>query len=156
VFHPLLDEARRQLGDGHLPLWNPAIFGGSPLLLDGDLNDVAPDHVFSLDGAVVPTIVYHQNFQARRLTVFVVDAASGKTIGRALELEFLPRNSTSTSFFTVGWDGTFMPGNGNSTRVKPAPNGTYKLVLALEKPLAEKNDPAHVETWTSPPVTIAR
>ena len=34
VFHPLLEEARRQLAGGHLPLWNPAIFGGSPLLGD--------------------------------------------------------------------------------------------------------------------------
>jgi hypothetical protein len=34
VFHPLLVEARRQLGDGHLPLWNPDIFAGHPLLGD--------------------------------------------------------------------------------------------------------------------------
>ncbi|MFL5272829.1 MAG: S8 family serine peptidase [Anaeromyxobacteraceae bacterium] len=142
-----------------IQILNEAILGGAPLLLDGDLNDLVPDpehHVFSLRGSDVPTIVYHQDFQARRLTLVVVEAASGKTVGRAQEVEFLPRNSTSTSFFAVAWDGTFMPGNGNSSKVKAAPNGTYKLVLSLEKPLAEKNNSAHAETWTSPPVTIAR
>ena len=34
VFHPLLVEAKRQLADGHLPLWNPGIFAGHPLLGD--------------------------------------------------------------------------------------------------------------------------
>jgi hypothetical protein len=44
VFHPLLDEARRQLADGHLPLWNPAIFGGSPLLGDWQSGWLFPLH----------------------------------------------------------------------------------------------------------------
>jgi hypothetical protein len=34
VFHPLLVEAKRQLADGHLPVWNPGIFAGHPLLGD--------------------------------------------------------------------------------------------------------------------------
>ena len=34
VFHPLLVEAKRQLAAGHLPLWNPGIFAGHPLLGD--------------------------------------------------------------------------------------------------------------------------
>ncbi|HEX8105254.1 MAG TPA: hypothetical protein VF533_21725, partial [Solirubrobacteraceae bacterium] len=34
VFRPLLTEARRQLGEGHLPLWNPYAFAGMPLLGD--------------------------------------------------------------------------------------------------------------------------
>lgn len=33
-YHPFLVEARRQLLDGHLPLWNPYIFAGMPLLGD--------------------------------------------------------------------------------------------------------------------------
>ena len=44
VVHPLLDEARRQLSDGHLPLWNPAIFGGSPLLGDWQSGWLFPLH----------------------------------------------------------------------------------------------------------------
>ncbi len=48
-----------------------------------------------------------------------------------------------------------MPGR-NGSAVLNAPNGTYKLVLSLEKPLAEKNKPAHIESWTSPAIAIAR
>jgi len=58
-------------------------------------------------------------------------------------------------FFAQSWDGTFMPGR-NGTTVLNAPNGTYKLVLSLEKPPAEKNNPAHIESWTSPAIAIAR
>ena len=44
VFQPLLEEARRQLGDGHLPLWNAAIFGGAPLLGDWQSGWLFPLH----------------------------------------------------------------------------------------------------------------
>jgi len=138
-----------------IQILNETIFGGSPLLLDGDLNDVAPDHVFTLAGADLPTIVYHQDLQARRLQLWVVHVATGLKIGRAVDFEYLARNSTSTGFFGLSWDGTFMPGN-RGTAVLNAPNGTYKLVLTVEKPLAEKNNPAHTESWTSPAFAIGR
>ena len=138
-----------------IQILNETIFGGEPLLLDGDLNDVAPDHVFTLAGTDQPTIVWHMDLQARRLTVQVVDVATGRSLGRAIDIEYVARNSTSTGFFAASWDGTYMPGE-RSTRVKTAPDGTYQLVLALEKPLAEKNNPAHIESWTSPAVTIHR
>ncbi|HZX93988.1 MAG TPA: S8 family serine peptidase [Myxococcales bacterium] len=138
-----------------IQILNEAIFGGEPLLLDGNLDDVDPAHAFTLAGADQPTAVFHMDLQARRLTLSVVDVASGRTLGRAVDIDFMSRNATSTGFFTVAWDGTFMPGN-NGTKVLTAPDGTYKLVLAVEKPLAEKNNPAHIESWTSPAVIIAR
>jgi hypothetical protein len=138
---------------------NETSLGGSPLVVVVDANQkvtIPPaDHVFTLDGTDVPQIAFHMDLQARRLTLTVVDAASGKTLGRAADIEFVARNATSTGFFTLAWDGTFSPGNGNSTKVKTAPDGTYNLVLGAEKPLAEKNNPAHVETFTLP-VTIQR
>jgi minor extracellular serine protease Vpr len=138
-----------------IQILNETVFGGEPLLLDGDLNDVDPAHAFTLAGADLPTIAFHMDFQARRLTLSVIDVATGRTLGRAADFDFMPRNATSTGFFTQSWDGTFMPGQ-NGTRVHAAPDGTYQLVLAVEKPLAEKNNPAHVESWTSPAVIIAR
>jgi minor extracellular serine protease Vpr len=109
---------------------------------------------FSLAGGDVPYVVFHMDLQARRLALLVVDSR-GRTLGRALELEYLPRNSTSTSFFAFTWDGTYMAGK-RGERFKTAPDGTYKLVLSAEKPLAERNNPAHVETWTSPSFSIDR
>ena len=40
--------------------------------------------------------------------------------------------------------------------MKQAPDGQYTLVLSVEKPLAEKHNAAHTETWTSPSFTIDR
>jgi hypothetical protein len=94
------------------------------------------------------------DLQARRLTLEVVDSG-GKTLGRATDIEFVPRNATSTGVFVLSWDGTFMPGQ-NGKKVKIAPDGKYTLRLSAEKPLAERNNPAHVESWTSPSFTIDR
>jgi hypothetical protein len=37
-----------------------------------------------------------------------------------------------------------------------APNGTYKLMLTAEKPLAEPGNPAHTESFTTDAFTVAR
>jgi minor extracellular serine protease Vpr len=133
----------------------PAPFHGAPLLIDGDGNVVGPNHAaFTLQGADQPNIAFHMDLQARRLTVEVIDSG-GKTLGRATDIQFVGRNSTSTGFFAIAWDGTFMPGQ-NGKSVKVAANGAYSLKLSVEKPLAAKNNPADVESWTSPSFSIAR
>jgi len=132
----------------------PAPFHGSPLILDGKGDPAAPNHAFTLKDDDQPAVAFHMDLQARRLTLEVIDA-TGETLGRSTDIEFVARNATSTGFFTIAWDGTFMPGQ-NGKKVKVAPNGQYTLRLSVEKPLAEKNNPAHVESWTSPSVTIAR
>jgi hypothetical protein len=133
----------------------PAPFQGSPLLLDGKGKVVAPDHAaFTLKGDDQPAVAFHMDLQARRLTLEVIDSG-GKTLGRATDIEFMPRNATSTGVFVLSWDGTFMPGQ-NGKKVKIAADGQYTLRLSAEKPLADKNNPAHVESWTSPSLTIHR
>ena len=63
---------------------------------------------FTLVGATEqPSVLYHLAHQARRLSLEVVNA-SGKRLGRVTELEYLPRNATSTGFFTLTWDGTYL------------------------------------------------
>ena len=101
-----------------------------------------------------PNVLYHLDHQARSLTIEVVNA-KGKTLGRAHELEYLARNSTSTGFFALAWDGSYRVG-AHGSAVKQAPDGQYTLVLSVEKPLAEKHNAAHTETWTSPVLTIDR
>jgi minor extracellular serine protease Vpr len=68
--------------------------------------------------------------------------------------KFLPRNSTPTAFFGISWDGTVIRRNG--TIVGPIPNGTYRVDLSVLKALGDRDNPAHVERWTSPEITIAR
>ena len=76
-------------------------------------------------------------------------------LGRATDFEYWARNSTPGAFFGLSWDGTYMAGS-SGTAVKTAPDGQYKLRLSVEKPLAEKNNPVHIESWTSGAFNIKR
>jgi hypothetical protein len=93
----------------------------------------------------VPQILVHLDLQARALRAEVY-STSGKSWHRALDLEYLARNSTSTSFFVFPWDGTTFVGNKTYT----VPDGTYVIELSVQKPLGTW------ETWTSPVITIDR
>jgi minor extracellular serine protease Vpr len=126
---------------------------GLPWLTNAALAGPLENATFTMVAGDVPTIPFHLNHQAQRLTIEVIDA-SGRNLGAAIDLRYLPRNSTSTSAFVLGWDGTYLSGNGKTLRV--APDGEYTLKLSIEKPLAERDNPAHVETWISPAFTIDR
>jgi minor extracellular serine protease Vpr len=41
-------------------------------------------------------------------------------------------------------------------RTRAVPNGTYRIDLSVLKALGDPRNPAHVETWSSPNITIAR
>jgi minor extracellular serine protease Vpr len=127
---------------------------GSPLFGDGNGVKVPADHAFTLKDTDQPTVVFHMDLQARELVLEVIDA-SGNTLGRAVDIDFMPRNATSTGVFGLSWDGTYMRGE-RGKKLKTAPDGQYMLRLAVEKPLAERNNPAHIESWTSPSFTIDR
>ena len=87
-----------------------------------------------------------------RQTAF--DVASGNSVNFADHEKFVGRNSAANSFFAFAWDGTtFRRPNG---RVKDVPNGTYRIDLTVLKALGDPRNPAHVETWSSPNITIAR
>ena len=73
----------------------------------------------------------------------------------ATQQEFLGRNSTATSFFEFDWDGTRGQDNGNNKR-KVVPNGTYLLKLSVLKALGDENNASDWETFSSPPITLAR
>jgi hypothetical protein len=82
----------------------------------------------------------------------VFDANTGKAWHRALEEQYLPRNSTATGFFAFPWDGTTFSGN----KVYVVPDGQYVIKISVLKALGDDNNPADWETWTSPVITIDR
>ncbi|MDQ2969380.1 MAG: Fn3-like domain-containing protein [Actinomycetota bacterium] len=126
---------------------------GLPWLTDANVGGPLAEATFTLADGDLPYIVFHLHHQAQRLTVDVV-TDSGETLGRAIDLKYLPRNSSASGAFVLTWDGTYVSGNGK--RPRSAPDGRYKLRMQVEKPLAERDNPAHVETWLSPSFTIAR
>jgi hypothetical protein len=76
----------------------------------------------------------------------------------ATQADFLGRNSTPTSFFEFDWDGTRSQdnGGGNGDHRKLVPNGTYILKLSVLKALGNESNSGDWETFTSPPITLAR
>jgi len=107
---------------------------------------------YTLAGGDVPYILLHLDHQVRRLRMEVFESVSGKAWHRALDEEYVGRNSASTSFFAQPWDGTTRNGN----KLNAVPNGQYVIKLTVIKALGDALNPAHVETWTSPTITIAR
>ncbi len=107
---------------------------------------------FTLTGDDIPYILVHLDHQVRRLRMEVFEANTGRAEGRALEVNYVGRNSAATSFFALPWDGMTMRG----INLRTVPNGQYGIKLSVQKALGDDNNPAHWETWTSPVITLAR
>jgi hypothetical protein len=113
-----------------------------------------------------PYLLVHLDHQVRQLYFEIRDAATGQPVhpvfNRALDLEYVGRNSTSTSFFAFAWDGTRIHSNGyngngyDKDLTKPVPDGQYILVVRALRALGDANNPAHWDTWTSPVITLDR
>jgi hypothetical protein len=104
------------------------------------------------DANNIPYVLAHFEHQSRIVRLEVFEAASSKDWHRALQIDYLGRNSTATGFFALSFDGTTTAGNKTYT----VPNGTYVIKLTVLKALGDETNPAHVETWTSPAFNIAR
>jgi minor extracellular serine protease Vpr len=116
------------------------------------------DWTFTMQGNDFPYILVHFEHQVQVFEVEIY-TAGGQPVhpafNNAIYNEFLPRNSTSTSFFAFAWDGTRLHNNGNEN-VKVVPDGQYYLVVNVLKANGDPNNPAHWETWTSPVINIDR
>jgi minor extracellular serine protease Vpr len=117
-------------------------------------NRVPPaSSVFNMTNADnIPYVLVHLDHQSRKLQIEVFDAVSGKAWHRAVDEQYLGRNSTATGFFAFPIDGTTSKGPKTYT----LPDGTYTLTLSVLKALGDAANPAHWETWTSPAFTIDR
>jgi minor extracellular serine protease Vpr len=109
-----------------------------------------------------PVILYHRAHQSRRLEIRAVNVASNESYLVAAS-DYLSRNATNGTSFVLGgfsaytWDGkqVFTNAAGKVHR-KEVPSGAYKLQLVVTKALAEEDNTAHIETWTSPTILITR
>jgi subtilisin family serine protease len=109
-----------------------------------------------------PVILYHRAHQSRRLEIRALELATNQS-HLVASSDFVSRNATngvsfvSGGFSTYTWDGKRIVTNptGRTHRTE-LPTGNYKLQIVVTKALAEVNNPAHVETWTSPTIFITR
>jgi subtilisin family serine protease len=128
-------------------------------LVNGSYFNRPAGGVYTMQGDDIPFLLVHFDHPSRALEVKIYEAGSGKPVHpvfhTAFREEYLPRNSTASGFFTLAWDGTRDHNNGND-RTKLVPNGRYILKLTVLKALGDPTNPAHLETWTSPVITIAR
>jgi len=99
-----------------------------------------------------PYFLVHLEHQVRRLRFEVFDANTSKAWHRALDLEYVGRNSASNTFFAYPWNGTTTSGN----KAYTVPDGQYVMKISILKALGDPANPAHWETWTSPVITIDR
>jgi len=116
---------------------------------------------FTLRGTDFPILLFHLNHQARRLNIQVFKAdgsAVHPVFNYVTQQEFLGRNSTAITFFEFDWDGTRSQdsGGGNGDHRKAVPNGRYILKLSVLKALGDASNSADWETFTTPPITLAR
>jgi hypothetical protein len=126
--------------------WLSVLYGGSYYKL------TAPtDWTFTMVGDDVPYFLVHFDHQSRLFRVEIFDH-TGRAWHRAYNEEYMPRNSSSTSFFGFPFDGWTVNGN----RLNMLPDGTYYAKISVLKALGVSSNPAHWETWTSPMFVIDR
>ena len=107
---------------------------------------------YSMTNGDIPYFLMHFDHHVQMMKMEIFDANTGKAWHLAFADRYLPRNSTSTSFFAFSWDGTTTQGN----KVYVVPNGQYVMRLKILKPLGNDLSAADWEVWTSPVITIAR
>jgi hypothetical protein len=114
--------------------------------------NLAGGGTFTMAGNDVAYFVLHLDHESRQVRLDITDANSGKDWHEAFQWDYAIRNTTSTGAFVLTWDGVTFAGN----KAYTLPNGQYRATLTVLKALGDAGNPAHVETWTSPVITIAR
>jgi subtilisin family serine protease len=106
---------------------------------------------YTMQAGDIPYFLVHLDHQSRtfRLDIY---AQGGKDWHRAYNEQYLPRNSTGTSFFAFPFDGYTFAGG----KTYNVPDGTYYAVISVLKANGNSSTPADWETWTSPLFVIDR
>jgi hypothetical protein len=111
---------------------------------------------YTLVGTDIPYFAIHFDHHSEAVRLEALDM-SGKVVGQVSLDEWFTRNSSATGIFAFTWDGNVYRKDPNKAQQwSGVPNGDYVVRVSVTKALAEKNNADHVETWTSPKITIAR
>ncbi|MBE0548527.1 MAG: S8 family serine peptidase [Rubrivivax sp.] len=112
---------------------------------------------YSLIGDDIPWFLAHFDHHAEEVLLEALDVKTGKVVGKVSDDKWFPRNATPTQFFTFTWNGdVYVDLSTGKKQWSSVKNGDYVVRITVKKPLAQKNNPAHVETWTSPRIKITR
>jgi subtilisin family serine protease len=109
------------------------------------------DWTYTMQDGDIPYFLVHFEHQPRTFRVDIF-AEDGKSWHRAYDLDYLPRNSSPSSFYAFPFDGTTFAGR----RAYTVPDGTYYAVISVLKANGDDDNPAHWESWTSPLFVIDR
>jgi minor extracellular serine protease Vpr len=109
------------------------------------------DWTYTMVGEDIPYFLVHFEHQSALFRVEIF-SATGRAWHKAYNESWMPRNSTSTSFFAFPFDGHTFAGN----RTYQVPDGTYYALISVLKANGNSNVPSDWETWTSPLFVIDR
>ena len=110
---------------------------------------------YTLVGDDVPQILFHLDHHSQQLE-FLVTSTNGQSYHYIANDSFVGRSLSATGFFVQTWDGTTFRGTGASMQTFVVPDGSYRVTIRVTKALGSRTNPAHVETWVSPIITIDR
>lgn len=131
---------------------------GTDCVAGGSWELVDAGHVYSMKNGDVPSVVFHMEHPAEKITMRVLLVLPGRLgaipLGRSIgyEEQFVGRDSGGISVRT--WDGTISVGKGKWK--VPLPNGRYILQVTAVNALGDPRNPEHRETWTSPVFKVDR
>jgi len=108
--------------------------------------------VCTMEGGDTPYFYVNFGQQARKFRMEIFDADSGKSWHRAYDFDYFGRNSSEDNVYGFPWDGYTV----NGRKLNQVPDGNYIVVISVQKPLGEDDNPDHWESWTSSVITIAR
>lgn len=110
---------------------------------------------YTLVGDDVPQILFHLDHHAQQLEISVT-GTNGQSYHYISNDTYVGRSLSAAGFFVQAWDGTTFRGTGASQQNFVVPDGDYRVTIRVTKALGTRTNPAHVETWVSPIITIDR
>jgi subtilisin family serine protease len=131
----------------------PALTVPALARLDGEIYlQQGAGATFTLAPGDRPSFLFHLAHQVRTLRIEIRDAVTGKSWHRVFDATYFGRNSASTGFFALDWDGTTVAGRKQFV----VPDGQYVAIISVLKALGDDDNPAHWESFTSPAFNITR